>query len=254
MKLYKKIALLIGFALLSNSCVFGANYVPAHLTSDIKAFELVPDSKTLKIGTIGKIKPVVVTNAGEVLKDVNGIVWKVSDEKLAKVDKDGNVTPIAVGDVTVTGTYAGKEFSLILSIQKDVIVLDSSGKPITNPSSGTGIYSNLVDASLIKKIIIKPETELNDISDQAVSDYTISSLKGTLKLNAKAYDLDSNELENITFTWSSSDKSVAYINSTGTITALKTGTTKIIATAGDKTSNIIRITVPYASVNLDISF
>ena len=44
--------------------------------------------------------------------------WKVSNTKLAKVDKNGNVTPLAEGKVTLTATFGGKSAILKITIEE----------------------------------------------------------------------------------------------------------------------------------------
>ena len=85
-------------------------------------------------------------------------------------------------------------------------------------------------------------------------DYNIEKLEGTLKFEAQAFDVDNKLLEDVTFTWTSSKPLVASITSTGTVTAKSSGNSNIIAVAGDKTSNIVRVIVPNGSADINVNF
>jgi sugar lactone lactonase YvrE len=65
----------------------------------------------------------------------------------------------------------------------------------------------------------------------------------TQTLNATAFTKSGAVIPGETFTWLSSDPSVANVNSTGVVTGIRMGTTTITATDAGKTSNPVTVTV-----------
>ncbi|MCR5665349.1 MAG: Ig-like domain-containing protein [Eubacterium sp.] len=67
------------------------------------------DSISGKVGSSKKLKVTVDTPDEDLTDYVSSqITWSSSDESVASVDEDGNVTIEAEGDATITGTYNGK--------------------------------------------------------------------------------------------------------------------------------------------------
>ncbi|SDB19759.1 Ig-like domain (group 2) [Eubacterium oxidoreducens] len=67
------------------------------------------DSISGKVGSSKKLKVTVETPDEDLTEYVSSqITWSSSDESIASVDENGNVTINAEGDATITGTYNGK--------------------------------------------------------------------------------------------------------------------------------------------------
>ncbi|NLI98344.1 hypothetical protein GX441_06760 [bacterium] len=85
-----------------------------------------------------------------------------------------------------------------------------------------------------------PPTEIATIQ---VSPTPVSvAIGGTQQLTAKAFDANSAEVSNVTFTWTSSNTAVATVNSTGLVTGVSAGTANITAEAEGK-QGIATVTV-----------
>lgn len=259
MKANKLLILLTGgiVALSFSACGAGGNYIPAdYLAKAIESFKLVPPSQSFAVGDKFKLIPVIVQADGQ--SPLNPpIEWKISDEKIAKIDKDGTITAISDGSVIVTAKLNGQETTTVINISKTPVVPSPSGSltpgaasPSVSPGApGTEVKNNPTTLSKIKSIIVKLPTET-----VPVVDYNIDRIDGTLTFAAQAIDADNKPLSDVTFTWSSSDTTIALVNSTGVVTALASGSSNIIVTAGDKTSNIVRVIVPQGKINVNVNF
>jgi uncharacterized protein YjdB len=224
---------IIPLIILNGSCISGGNYVPSSLINDkLSLFKLVSPLQEIEIGKQVKILPIITNLDGSIPKNPS-LVWKLSDESLASIDKEGNLTALKDGKVTVTAIYNGKQTSLEINIKK----------------SSVSISNNPNQVSKIKKIVVKLPTQ-----ETPLTDYTIDKLGGTLQFEAIAYDSENKKIDDLTFTWSSSNTTVAEVNSLGVVKALSSGNSNIIATVGDKNSNIVRIIVPNAQANLNVDF
>lgn len=224
---------IVPIILLSNSCISGGNYVPSSFIDDkLSLFKLISPLSELDIGKQVKIIP-VITNLDGSIPDKPNLVWKLSDNTIASIDKDGNLMGLKDGKVTVTAIYNGKQTSLDINIKK----------------AGMDINNNPAQVSKIRKIIVKLLTE-----ETPLIDYNISKLDDTLQFEAIAYDNDNKKIDDLTFTWTTSNNTIAEVNSLGLVKALSTGNTNIIATVGDKNSNIVRIIVPNGQASLNVDF
>ncbi len=128
--------------------------------------------------------------------------WSSSDETIATVDSSGNVTGISQGNATITATTVDGNFSDTSLIT--VIVIP---KPVT------GIE------------IITKNVELEEGENRTLTATIIPSFA-----------------TNKTLSWSSSNEDIATVNSTGVVTALKSGNTTITVISDDgdftDTSNV----------------
>ncbi|WP_411896260.1 Ig domain-containing protein, partial [Winogradskyella sp. A2] len=141
--------------------------------------------------------------------DDTSVSWLSSDESVAMVDENGFITPVAVGEatITVTTTDGGFQDTSIVTIIEEVIV------PVTgitlSPSDAT---MNIGGATLLLEATVLPF----DASDQSV-------------------------------TWSTSDASVASVDINGEVTANSEGVAVITVTTTDgnfvsnSTINVIAI-------------
>lgn len=247
MNAYKTIAKFAGIMILLSaaSCGTGGNYIPANsISTSVESFKLVTASSGLAVGNKLKITPVILQSNGQLPTNPD-IEWKVSDEKIAKIEKDGTITALADGSVTVTAKYNGKEATTTLSLTK----LPSSGNDTFKEPQVPTIQANPALLSLIKNIVIKtPEQSTSS------ADYYLDTIEKAYPFQVTAYDENNKPLSGITFSWSSNNPVVAKVDNKGNVTPLASGSANIIATAGDKVSNIARVIVLNGKASINVNF
>ena len=125
--------------------------------------------------------------------DDTTVVWTSSDESVATVDTNGQVTAVSEGStiITVTTNDGGFEATSLITVERE-------------PISVTGVTLDLATLDLIEG-----ET-------------------GSLTATVSPSDAD-----NPTVTWSSSDETVAVVDGNGEVTAVSEGTAIIIVTTND---------------------
>lgn len=228
-----------------SACVTPGNYIPSNsISTAVESFKLVLPSSALAVGNKFKITPVILQSNGQLPTNPD-IEWKVSDEKLAKIEKDGTITALADGSVTITARYNGREATTTLSLSK----LPPSGADSFRDPQVPTIQANPALLSLIKNIVIKtPEQSTSS------GDYYLDTIEKAYPFQVTAYDENNKPLTGITFSWSSSNPVVAKVDNKGNVTPLASGSTNIIATAGDKVSNIARVIVPNGKASINVNF
>ncbi len=68
-----------------------------------QTLKVTPESWDAKVGDLGALKGEVADEAGAAIGDA-AITWSSSDENVAKVDANGNVTAVAAGEAKITAT------------------------------------------------------------------------------------------------------------------------------------------------------
>ena len=150
--------------------------------------------------------------------------WASSDDKIATVDKDGNVKAVAEGTatLTVTATQESGDSTVTKTATVDVTVIKDGG---TDPEPEKPVLTG-VEAS-VKKAELK------------VGETTKATAKTTPE-----------KVENVTFAWASSDKKVATVDADGNVKAVGKGTAKLTVTATQgsgadavKVTDTVKVTV-----------
>ena len=246
MKNYKlKVIVLSTLAVISAGCGIGGNYIPSDsIATEVQSFKIISPANSLAIGNKLKLSPVILQIDGKEPKDPL-IEWKINDDKVAKIEKDGTLTALSEGNAVIIAKFKGQETSLPITITK----LPEFAKETVKESKGTTIQANPSLLSRIKNIEIKLSSETKPNSD-----YTIETIDTLQNFVVTAYDLDNKPLSGISFEWVSSNLIVATINNKGVLKTLASGSTTLIATAGDKTSNIIRVIVPNGKASINVNF
>jgi uncharacterized protein YjdB len=136
----------------------------------------------------------------------NNIKWASSDETIAKVDNQGLITGLRPGKVTISAFS-----SYDISVSSFIILYiyrDKDQNPV-NPEDLSPVYSVSIE---------KPSA---------------TNLKAgeNINLTAKITLLNGNTITNNDVSWSSSDSTVATVNSSGFVTTLKEGAVTITATS-----------------------
>ncbi len=133
------------------------------------------------------------------------VTWASSNSNVISIDATGNITGISIGQVTITASADG----------------------FTN---GTTMISAFVDPNTIASIEVTPVQAELDVGN-------------TVLLIAVARNGNGDPISNTEFEWSSSNTSVASVNSNGLVTALQSGSSVIYASSGGIRSSDIPITV-----------
>lgn len=74
-----------------------------------------------------------------------------------------------------------------------------------------------------------PETQITAVEVSPAAD-TLLALGATAQLSATALDANGNAISGVTFTWASSDETIATVDASGVVTAVGNGTAQISAT------------------------
>lgn len=226
--------------------------------SDATTPKLIWKSSDKKIATVsnkGKVTakkegPVTITatttDGTDIAATYKLTVKKKTTVEVTKIKITGDKTVKAgksiVLKVSVTPDNATKKTVKWSSSDESVATVDKNGK-VTAKKAGTV----KITAAATDKSGVSATFKLNVEKPTAVSKITVSGEKtvrvgGNISLKAAVKPVDAAK-KNVT--WSSSDTSLATVDSKGKVTALKSGKVDIIATAkdGSGVSGIYRITV-----------
>lgn len=208
-----------------------------------------PATLTLSVGQTAQVAS-LLNQDGEIKRDLP-TDWKSLDENIATIDGEGKITALKPGNVQIQATVLGQTAKALVSISP---ATGGTETPTPNPSAtdfGTGGEDSNASPELAKlrSIVIRPENE----SVQPTL-FKFSRLGEERKFIAIGKDSEGQDIANLTFSWSSSDEAIATVNSTGVVSAIATGTSNLIASAGNITSNIVQIQVQEGTIRAHIRF
>ena len=197
--------------------------------------------KTSLILKIGESQKLIATGA------TSGIVWTSSDEVVAKVDAEGNVTAVGIGKAVITAKIEGTDISASCEVNVNGIVLDkttltmikdeSQKLTATVAESSSIIWTSSneavakvdsegnVTAVGIGKAVITAKIEGTDIS--ASCEVNVNGIvldKTTLAMiKGESQKLTATVAESSSIIWTSSNEAVAKVDSEGNVTAVGIG-------------------------------
>lgn len=245
--------------------------------------ELEPQEIYISTGEKETLKSsITAIGEKEIQPDIR-LIWSSSDEKIAKINEDGEVTAISVGDAIITcGTNEDSDVKTLsfihvinriekltlvpvesklllnapieerkgtdtklliepesayyknityISSDPEVAIVDSNGH-VTGLKSGTATITAILEVgNEVKKkasceITVRRAVEQIEDKNNEIT-INVNRIK-TLRPTVNPESASSRKV-----TWNSSDESIATVDSTGQIKALKTGKCMIICTAAD---------------------
>ena len=182
----------------------------------VTAVELTPDSATITTGSTATFTATARDTSGNVVPDAT-FSFSLRNASPANA---ASISSTTSNTVTVRGDNAGS-----------VVIVAS----YTRPSDG----ATLEDSSHLT--INPPPPRLTRIEVMPSSATIAAGM--TQQFTARAFDQNNQEISSVTFTWASSDMSVATIDQNGLATGITAGTTQITASAENVTSNPATLTV-----------
>ena len=174
----------------------------------------------LKVGETTKATATIMPEGAEGVE----LAWTSSDDKIATVDKDGNVKAVAEGTatLTVTATQGSGDGAVTKTATVDVTAIKDGG---TDPEPEKPVLTG------VKASVEKAELKVGETT------------KATAKITPE-------KAENVTFAWASSDKKVATVDADGNVKAVGKGTAKLTVTATQgsgadavKVTDTVKVTV-----------
>ena len=197
------------------------------------------------------------------------VTWSSSDATIASVDQSGKVTALAGGSVTIKAA-AGEKYaicSVTITVPVSSVSLDQTSlslikgesatlKATINPSDATDktitwISSNSSVATVSNGVVTAvaggtANIIVNASGKTATCTVTVTVPVSSISLNMSSVKLKQNEsfqlsatvgpddATDMSVTWSSSNTSIATVDSTGKVKALNEGSAVITAKAGEK--------------------
>lgn len=237
-------------------------------------------TETIKL--IASVQPAYTTES---------VTWSSSDESVATVDQEGNVTAIAIGKASIKATcgsvsasclitvvpteatniylsqsYARRQVNETVKLSATVIPETTTDKTVTWSSSDTRVASVSTDGTVTAKAIgsayitatcgkVSNKCQIDVVETPAESiiiDKTGVKMKAAETLQLKATVIPETTTDK-TVTWSSSDQSVATVDANGLVTAVAPGKVFITATCGKvNASSFITVEpTPASTISLD---
>jgi serine/threonine protein kinase len=161
----------------------------------VATLALTPSTASVDVGATTRLEAAARDDRGQALTD-RPVAWKSSDERIARVDREGAVTGVAKGSVTITATAEGKSSSATVTVNEVLVTAASVA-------------------------ITAPEREL--------------TVGKTTRWSALAKDARGKDLADRTVTWTSSAPQVAKVDG-GLVTAVGAGTAEIRATVDGRSA------------------
>lgn len=161
----------------------------------ISILKIEPRYLTMRVSESRQLNAII---APENANDKN-ICWESWDQSIVKVDQNGNVTAVGVGEVTV---------SII---------------PEKKPPYNSGLTIAYCDIIVLPKEVVAEEIILD-------TNESILLMGQTLQLTATVLPEDATDK---TVVWSSSDDDIATVDEDGLVNAISIGEAVITATCGD---------------------
>lgn len=199
--------------------------------------------------------------------------WSSSNSKVASVNTYGIITAKKAGSAVITAKITNAEASCYLTVNKTQIIISTKSTQIERGqtfklSATTSNHSEVSWKSSKKSIAIvddygnvtalKPGvTTITATADGSSAACTFTVKSPVIKLNKTSVNLyrgqtirlSASVSSNISPSWKSNKKSVAVVDSNGTVTAMKHGTATITATV-DHVSVSCQITVSKPDITL----
>ena len=219
------------------------------------------------------------------------VTWASSKQSVATITDNGLVTAIAEGQSTITASAGGKSASCIVTVSKGTVDVssvtlnktalalikgesetlvatvnpaDATDKTVTWTSSNAGVAS--VDANGKVTALASGSATITAKAGniQATCAVTVTVPLESISINKTELSLIKGQSETLiatikpedatesTVSWTSSNTSVATVESSGKVMAVGGGSATITAKAGEKEATCsVNVTVPVESVTLD---
>ncbi|HEY9843856.1 MAG TPA: Ig-like domain-containing protein [Candidatus Obscuribacterales bacterium] len=208
-----------------------------------------PPNQNLEVGKSLKLST-LFNQDGTIKRDLP-TTWVSKDPQIASVDSQGNVTALKPGNVRIEAQTLNNTASALITVTASGTGTTPAPGASSDPGNPTVQASPGSDPLLAKlrTIVVRPENETVQPTL-----FKFSRLGETKKFVAEGRDSENQKIENLTFSWSSSDEKISTVNSTGVVTAVATGTSNLIASAGNVTSNIVQIVVQEGTIRAHIRF
>ncbi|HKI75421.1 MAG TPA: Ig-like domain-containing protein [Pseudomonadales bacterium] len=161
-------------------------------TPTVASVTVSPATATINVGATQQLTATAKDSSGATISGAS-IAYSSSDTAIATVSTGGLVTGVAAGSATITATSSGK--------------------------SGTATITVNTPAPTVATVTLSP------------SAVTLTA-GNTQQLTATAKDASNATISGATFTYASSDTTVATVDSSGLVTAVAAGTATITATSG----------------------
>jgi len=191
--------------------------------------------------------------------------WTTSDDNVASVNASGGIVAVSAGTTTITvtdglGTSLTADIevrSINLSISSTDLILGSNAQ--VSASGGNGPYTWSSSNASIASVDSTGQVDAIAIGNTIITVTDADGFESTISINVMLPDLtisDNSEVIGIdddvqlsasggdgNFTWSSSDNSIASVNSSGRVTGNDVGTAIITVTDGFGTTRSTSIEV-----------
>ncbi len=256
------------------------------VTTPVESISLDRNSVTLEEGK----STTLVATVNPADADEKTVSWSSSNSSVAIVE-NGVVAALSEGETTITASAGGKSATCKVTVQKKVVPVSSVTLNKTTLSLVKG-QSEMLTATVkpndaTDKTVTWSSSDVSVVTvDQNGKVTAIDGGTATIKaasgeesaecvvkvtvpvesvtLDKTSIELKKGETINIvatvnpenasdkTVTWSSSDATVARVDQTGKVAAVKGGSVTITAKAGDKTATCaVKVTTPVESISLD---
>ena len=219
----------------------------ANVTASVKDADIAASTHIKVVVTpTGVVAPEsidLVTN-GENTKDLDAklvpadatdvkLAYESSDESVATVDETGKVTAVANGECTIT-TYVTAKAEDAEASELSAVVVEAADSEETDDSVAT-MPEDLAAMDSAFGVVpedLKAETKVTVTTN--VESITLDKTEGVLTVGntvTVTATVTPDTATNASVTWSSSDETIATVDSEGKITAIAPGTATITATS-----------------------